>query len=133
MIAAALLISVCAPVEVLSPAPLAVSNGTTLAVTVAVNDEVIRTIPPHTGASIDPSDLPPLPWKVEARSPSGRVLVSLTVRPGDVQETTTPEGGSSHKGSAARVDLSCGRLDIWSGPPLFGPMPGPGTPGDCVP
>ena len=30
-------------------------------------------------------------------------------------------------------NLSCGRLDIWSGPPLSGPPPGPGKPGDCAP
>ena len=39
----------------------------------------------------------------------------------------------SAQGDAVRVDLSCGRLDIWSGPPLLGPPPGPGTPGDCTP
>ncbi len=33
----------------------------------------------------------------------------------------------------ARVDLSCGRIDIWSGTPMMGPAPGPGVPGDCDP
>jgi len=52
----------------------------------------------------------------------------MTVRPGDVWETA-----GQMKGDAVRVDLSCGRLDIWSGPPLLGPAPGPGKPGDCAP
>jgi len=106
---------------------LVVSNQTTLAVTLAVNGTVVRTIQPHTQETLLVRELPRLPWAVEARSPSGRVLSSMTVRPGDVQETV---GGM--KGDAVRVDLSCGRLDVWSGPPLLGPPPGPGKPGDCA-
>jgi len=76
-------------------------------------------------------DLPRQPWLVEARTPTGRVLSSMTVRPGDVWETTMPDGSTQMKGDAVRVDLSCGRLDMWSGPPLLGPAPGPGKTGDC--
>jgi hypothetical protein len=79
------------------------------------------------------TSLPALPWAIEARSPSGRVLTSLTVNSGDVWQVTFPDGSVGSKGDAARVDLSCGRLDIWSGPPLAGPAPGPGSPGDCAP
>jgi hypothetical protein len=70
----------------------------------------------------------PLPWSVEARSPSGRLLISMTVRPGDVDGE-----GTEQRGTGGRVDLSCGRLDIWSGPPMLGPAPGDGMPGDCLP
>ena len=57
----------------------------------------------------------------------------MTVRDGDLQATTNPDGGSSANGIGGRIDLSCGRLDIWSGVPVIGPMPGPGSPGDCLP
>ena len=123
----------CAPAPVTPAKDLELSNGTTLAVTLVVNEKVIRTFPPGARGAVAPSDLPPLPWDVQARSPSGRVLVSMTVRPGDVQETTTPGGGRAYQGNGVRVDLSCGRLDVWSGPPLLGPAPGPGMPGACEP
>lgn len=119
-----------------TPAPVAdleISNGTTLTVALAVNGGRIASVSPHTVERIAPSRLPPLPWKVEAQTASGRVLASMTVRAGDVTRTTNPDGSWSWKGDAVRVDLSCGRLDIWSGPPLAGPVPGPGSPGDCDP
>jgi len=113
---------------------LAVNNGTTLTVSLVVNGSLIANLDPATclGCSEDDavpaSLLPPLPWQAEVRSATGRVLVSLTVHEGDVEYEA-----SSSKGDANRVDLSCGRIDIWSGPPLLGPAPGPGTPGDCRP
>ena len=112
---------------------LEVSNQTDLDVTIVVNGSVVRTFPPGAKGAIRVSELPPLPWTVEARAPRGRVLTSLTVRAGDVSETTQPDGGRSSHGAGTRVDLSCGRLDMWSGPPLLGPAPGPGKPGDCEP
>ena len=108
-----------------APPGLSIANGTTLTVTLVVNGAPLGTFGP--GVERDPipaADLPALPWHVEARSPSGRVLASMTVRPGDVSVTS---------GDGARVDLSCGRLDIWSGPPMSGPVPGTGSPGDCAP
>lgn len=112
---------------------LSVSNQTTLVVTVAVNGAVLQTVPPGEVAAIFMSGSASGPWTVEARTPSGRVLSSMTVRPGDVSETTNPDGSRTRRGAAVRVDLSCGRLDMWSGPPLAGPVPGPGKPGDCEP
>lgn len=112
---------------------LTVSNQTTLSVTVFVNDGVLINVPPGDVATTMVSGGVSEPWTVEARTPSGRVLSSMTVRPGDVSETTHPDGSRSARGAAIRVDLSCGRLDMWSGPPLLGPMPGPGKPGDCDP
>ena len=107
---------------------VSISNGTTLTVTLVVNDAPVATVAPGVDDAIPASRLSSLPWRVEARSPSGRVLVSMIVHDGDVVATADGD-----KGDANRVDLSCGRLDIWSGPPLLGPAPGPGSPGDCGP
>ena len=112
---------------------LSVSNQTTLVVTVFVNGGVLQTVPPGEVAAILVSGNAPAPWTVDARAPGGRVLSSMTVRPGDLSETTNPDGSRTRRGAAVRVDLSCGRLDMWSGPPLAGPVPGPGKPGDCEP
>jgi hypothetical protein len=115
-----------------SSIPLSISNGTTIPVMLVVNGTVVETVAP--GGHEDPvkATLPPLPWSVETLSPSGRVLSRLTVDAGDVVYTTRDASGhSSAKGDAVRVDLSCGRLDVWSGPPLLGPMPSPGPSGDC--
>jgi len=111
--------------------PLQVNNGTRLAVTVLVNGRVIRTVEPRGVAEIPPEGLPPVPWNVELRSPSGRLLLDLVVRPEMVTRATGTGGQVSLTGAAARVDLSCGRLDVWVGPPLLGPSPEPGHPGDC--
>jgi hypothetical protein len=111
---------------------LSIANYTTIAVTLVVNGSVVEVVPP--GGYQDPIKvaLPALPWTVETRSPSGRDLSSMTVRPGDVWQTSYPGGGGAAHGDAVRVDLSCGRIDVWSGPPLLGPPPGPGTSGDCA-
>ncbi len=114
-------------------ADLEISNGTTLVITLVVNATPITSVGPGAVDKISPSRLPPLPWKVEARATSGRVLASMTVRAGDVVRTTNPDGSTSWKGDAVRVELSCGRLDVWSGPPLAGPAPGAGSAGDCDP
>jgi len=114
-----------------STADLEISNGTTLPVTLVVNGTAITNVSSGSVERISPSRLPSLPWKAEARTASGRVLASLTVQAGDVTRTTHPDGSWSWKGDGVRVDLSCGRLDIWSGPPLAGPIRGSGTPGDC--
>jgi hypothetical protein len=113
---------------------LSVSNQTTLVVTVFVNGMAVDTLAP--GDQRDPvrADLlPALPWLVEARSPSGRLLSSMPVRPGDVWRRPTANGGEDMHGDGVRVDLSCGRLDMWSGPPMAGPMPGPGNPVTACP
>jgi hypothetical protein len=112
---------------------LEIGNGTTIDVTLVVNGKVLGVFPPGAAGVIPVGELPFLPWTVEARSPRGRVLTSMTVRPGDVRETMTPNGAREYQSAGARADLSCGRLDIWSGFPMLGPLPGPGTPGDCDP
>ena len=128
----ALLVTGCALLPGDRPT-LGISNGTTLAIQLFVNGErVVEVLPGRPAPDIDESRLPPLPWVVEARTVTGRVLVSMTVDPGDVTSTFFPDGGS-RSGTLGRVDLSCGRLDIYAGPPAGGPPPGPGVPGDCVP
>ena len=106
-----------------SQPPLSISNGTSIPVTLVVNGSVVETVPP--GDRRDPitAPLPARPWTIETRSPSGRVLSTLTVGAADDISNTS--------GRAVRVDLSCGRLDVWSGPPLLGPMFSPGPSGDC--
>ena len=112
---------------------LGVANGTTLTITLVINGAVVRTFAPGMGADTIPATaLPALPWAIEARSPSGRVIASLIVNAGDVWEADAP-GGPVSKGPWASVVHSCGRLDIWSwsGPPPPAPS-GQGSPGDCA-
>jgi hypothetical protein len=114
---------------------LSIQNGTTIPVTLVVNGTVIETIPP--GGYEDPikGNLPPMPWDVATRSPGGRVLSTLVVQDGDHRVTSLPSNGTQERGDAVRVDLSCGRLDLWYGPPLLGPAPDPNAshlPGDCA-
>ena len=139
--ALAIVLAGCAATGLASPNPsarpkLGVSNGTTMTVSVFVNGARLADVPPGgPEPSFDVAALPPLPWAVEARSPSGRVLTSMAVKPGDVT-TTTVSGGTENAGKMGRVDLSCGRLTIWAGDVVpLGPAPAspPGSPGDCVP
>jgi hypothetical protein len=104
---------------------LHVNNGTPLQLVLLVNGTRYA-LPANVQTDFTASELPPLAWMAEIQTVSGRSLVRVTVRSGDVVQT-----GASQKGDGARVDLSCGRIDIWSGPPLLGPVPGPGVPGDC--
>ena len=111
---------------------LNIENDTTIAVTLVVNGKVIETVP--AGGYEDPikAELPGLPWNVETRSPSGRVLSSMTVMQATSGRQPSPTAACETKGDAVRVDLSCGRLDVWSGPPLLGPASVPGQSGDCA-
>src|SRR5438552_17501085 len=60
-----------------------ISNGTILTVTLVVNGQSVGDFPPDgTPPTIDVASLPPIPWNLQARSPSGRVLTSLQVQPG---------------------------------------------------
>ncbi|OGO59183.1 MAG: hypothetical protein A2V85_14205 [Chloroflexi bacterium RBG_16_72_14] len=115
--------SVLTPPAAVELPPLSVSNETSIPISLIVNGEVIEIVSP--GDREDPIEaaLPSLPWSIEARSPTGRVLVTLAVGPEDRITAT--------HGRATGVDLSCGRLRIWSGPPLDGPTFIPGPSGDC--
>ncbi len=121
---------------IVEPLQLSISNATTLAITLMVNGKTVLVAEPGTRLGpIEDQQLPGAPWHVEALTPSGRVLLSMDVAPGDVWQTEEgPNGGTAHRGAGARADLSCGRLDVWSGPPMSGPAP-PSSfpPGDCDP
>src|SRR2546430_4652249 len=121
-------VAACAPAPTGIPHDLVVSNQTSISVTLVVNGASVRTVQPRSDERILVRDLPAQPWFVEARTSAGRVLSAMTVRPGDVWER-----GNEMNGDSVRMDLSCGRLDMWSGPPMLGPVPGPGSPGDCNP
>jgi len=132
----AIALSACAgpsatPSPATTPAPasvapaISVANGTTVPVAIAVNGTVLETLPP--GTTEDPlhATLPARPWTVEARSPSGRVLATLTVSATDYLSSTS--------GRFAGEDLACGRLWIWSGAPVGGGptfIPDPSKPCD---
>lgn len=110
---------------------LGVVNATDLQVSLVVNGTVIKTFAPG-GAdnAIYVSALPSLPWAVEARTSSGRVLATMNVTAADLQ----PEPGIAAHGTESGIGLSCGQLYMWSGPtePSW-PAPEPGSPGDCLP
>jgi len=111
---------------------LHVRNGTTLAVEIAVDGDPLATVPPMAGAEWAAARLPALPWMVEARTVGGRLLTSMTVHGDDVWTLVAPDR-AAFGGPFARIDLSCGRLELWAA--MFqpsGPAPGPGTPGDCL-
>jgi hypothetical protein len=112
---------------------LAVSNGTTIPVLLTVNGAAGLPIAAGKGADLGIADLGPPPWAAQVRTGSGRVLVETTVRAGDVWSQQNADGSGESRGVGARVDLSCGRIDIWSGVPMMGPAPGPGVSGDCDP
>ena len=112
-------------------AQLAINNGTTIPVTLIVNGSKVGTIPASSRQDPVGAPLPPLPWSVEAMSPTNQVLLTLTVSAGDV---ASGQGGgvAGSKGRLASVDLACGRLELWSGPPPVGePTFIPGPSGDC--
>jgi hypothetical protein len=131
------LLIACVACTTISGPWLAVENGTDLDVTLVVNGEELAVYPAGGGgAELEFGELPPLPWRVEARSPSGRVLTSMEVHPGDVWRTSGAGGAESFSSTMGRVDLSCGRLTIWAGyTPPSGPAPGgnAGKAGDCEP
>lgn len=111
------------PTATPTPAPtgatFTVNNATTIPVAIAVNGTVLETVAP--GSLEDPikAPVPPRPWTVEARSPSGRVLATMTVAANDYL--------SSASGRAVIEELACGRLEIWAGAPIAGE---PSTPPD---
>jgi hypothetical protein len=115
--------------SVVAPTDMTISalNATSKQLVLVVNGSFVRDLPPGGQIEVAASELPALPWTAEVRLVTGRALVSIVVHAGDVVIE-----GTSQKGDAKRVDLSCGRIDLWSGPPLLGPAAGSGTDGDCA-
>jgi hypothetical protein len=103
-------------------------NYTDRVLELVVNGAPVAELAAASQQELTAGKLPALPWRVEIRLPTGRRLLELTIGSGSVTRTAT---GSVSPG--ARADLSCGRIEIWSGYPLIGPVPGAGVPGDCAP
>jgi hypothetical protein len=123
-----------APPSSQDPIGLGVVNSTDLRVSLVVNSTLIETLSPHSGdVAIHMSALPPLPWVVEGRTSSGRVLATMTAGPGDVQGPAAI--GVVHSGRQGGADLSCGQLYLWTGAtePNWPAPNESGSPGDCVP
>ena len=125
----ALSLAACSTTPSPSPAPtartypdLGIANSTTIALTLVVNGVVLETVPPGVSQDPVPVAMPSLPWQVEVRSPSGRLLTSLTVTASTHVDATT--------GVDTGVFLPCGLIDLWSGPVPTGPVPRPSGPAD---
>jgi hypothetical protein len=113
---------------------LELSNGSTLPVVLAVNRGTGLLVEAGGRAALGVGEIGPLPWDAVVLTEEGRVLLELVVRPGDVAVGNTGNGGSSSRGRGVRADLSCGRIDLWSGPRMMGPAPPESfEPGDCDP
>src|SRR5262245_7967766 len=135
----ALVVDACGAIPGVGPADPAsipsfgATNGTKLDIGLFVNGQLVAKLSP--GQSIDPSTtpMPPLPWRVEARSATGRVLGSATVEPGGATCTPNAQGGQSCSGALILVTLVCGRFEFFAGtvPALPAPELGAGDP--CEP
>jgi hypothetical protein len=110
---------------------LHVDNETTRAMTILVNGVVEATVAPRDSVTIPAADLPAGSWRVDARLPGGRSVVSVKVEPAGVIPLTEDGGAAVVSGSSMWADLSCGRIGVWVGVPAARPSAGPGTPGDC--
>jgi hypothetical protein len=116
---------------------ITVGNGTDIVVRLTVNGIPVGDFAPA-GQQPDPDEtlLPPLPWDMEARTVTGRLLLTLHVDPGQLHVERQPDGAINASIAMARVDLSCGTLWLWAGEITPGgpaPNPNAGKPGDCDP
>ena len=132
----ALLVAACGAIPGVGPADPATipdfgaSNETKLDIGLFVNGQLVAKLAP--GQSIDPTTtaMPPLPWAVEARSATGRVLGSTRVEPGGATCTPAAAGVERCSGALILVTLVCGRFEFFAGtvPAIPAPVPGVGDP-----
>lgn len=113
---------------------LNVSNDTSIALKVVVNDRALTNVEPGDGMIVHAGEMPALPWTIVVTTTSGRALLTLPVADGSVVDERAMDGTGSYSAPAARVDLSCGTIRVYVGDVMpGGPAPGPGTAGDCDP
>jgi hypothetical protein len=112
-----------------APPVIYVSNGTALPLTVAVNGQTLAISEPGSVNIYDPAPYE-APWNITLSTPSSRTLVDFTY---DRTDVFGPDG-TYDRVVGQRVDLSCGRLDVFVGGGILGPSPfGSYPPGDCDP
>ncbi len=134
VIATLIALAACGPGPAPTALPLEVSNGTTIGVSLWVNGRIFGTVDPGGQVAIGADALGPLPWLVDLRSGTGRILLGVEVASTAITRTTGPDGQVSLRGGAAGfLDMPCGRLAAWVGPPVLGPAPEPGFEGPCPP
>lgn len=97
--------------------PIVIWNGTDRPITLLI-DRVAVNVPAGAEFRISTREVPPLPFRIEARLPAGRVVLAQEVlysRP-----------------FVVRTGLTCGLLDVWSAPtqPEI-PLPDPADDIDC--
>ena len=118
---------VVASASVAPDAAVHVTNRTTLDISLFVNGLSIGTVRAGDEIAIEPGRLPPLPWAVEARSPSGRLVLPWHVAVGQIQKALDGTGASG-----ATATLTCGTFSLRIGA-LGDPGPDPNPPDSCEP
>lgn len=115
---------------------LDVLNNLMIAIQVEVNGQDLGIVPAGVRMGFDAEEMTALPWSIAVRTLGGRALSEATFFDGDVYTDVDSTGDVVQAGGDYVVeDLSCGRLEYWSGAQGNGPYPGPepGAPGDCDP
>jgi hypothetical protein len=111
-----------------------VSNASSLRLTILVNGQPVGDLRPDSRAHYRPDRLPPRPWTVDARmGPNGRVVASITVADGDIQDDRALDGTGRYRSVGSRVTLTCGQVWLWVGEQGSGGGLAEGIPGDCDP
>lgn len=97
--------SVAEPTSTAEPerlaSPLVITNATERQITLLIDSEEFSTIVAYSVTTFPAASVPLLPFRIEARLPSGRVIAAQRV--------------SDAEGFRIRIGLTCGDLDIWSG------------------
>ncbi len=132
LVVAAALVAACTILPgVQEGADIVYENGSTLDVVIRVNGTPAGMAPAGESGAV-PLRGVAFPWRVEAVSPAGRVLVSMQL---DAAPTCATQGdATSCTGALGLVDMVCGRLAIWASDqaPSF-PAPNPAGGEPCGP
>jgi hypothetical protein len=110
-----------------------VANTMTLTLSMTVNGRDAGSAAAMASTVVDAREFGQAPWTIVARTSSGRELLTLELAANSAYYTTGDYPHSAF-GPFSRLDLSCGRLDLWVGSPAAGPMPTGSFPAhDCSP